>query len=118
MPEDLQAHIKSLPEGHRKQVWVSCRGENGADQEILNDIEYYPTRGFPHYFYPYVNTKGYLSPLVAVKFVRPLRKYFFLNFLSFKKFFPFKTFQSFFFMIPFHNFLYIFLLFCYQQIKS
>jgi len=71
MPADLKKHIEELPETHRNQIWVSCRGENGADLEILGDVEYYPTRGFPSYFYPYVNTPGYVSPLVAVKFLRP-----------------------------------------------
>lgn len=74
MPEDLKQHIESLPKKHRNQVWISCRGENGADSEIIGDIEYYPTRGFPSFFYPYVNNPGYLSPLVAVKLVRPARK--------------------------------------------
>lgn len=75
MPDELQADIRNLPPAHRNQIWVTCRGENGADREIIGDIEYYPTRGFPSYFYPYTNTKGYLSPLVAVKFTRPLRKF-------------------------------------------
>lgn len=75
MPEDLKAHIRKLLPDHRKQVWVTCYGENGADREILGDVEYYPTRGFPSYFYPYTNIKGYLSPLVAVKFTRPKREY-------------------------------------------
>ena len=75
MSEDLKAHITELPENQRKQIWVSCRGENGADQEVLGDLKYYPTRGFPAYFFPYLNAPGYLSPLVAVKFVRPARKY-------------------------------------------
>lgn len=76
MPQDLRDHIGSLPASNRNQVWVSCRGENGADREIIGDVEYYPTRGFPSYFYPYENTKGYLSPLVSVKFTRPGREYF------------------------------------------
>jgi sodium/potassium-transporting ATPase subunit beta len=71
MPQDLIDHITSLPASHRNQVWVSCRGENGADREIIGDIEYYPTRGFPSYFYPYTNVANYLSPLVSVKFTRP-----------------------------------------------
>jgi sodium/potassium-transporting ATPase subunit beta len=75
MPESLKDHIKSLPAAHRDQIWVTCYGENGADREILGDIEYFPTQGFPSYFYPYENTKGYLSPLVAVKFTRPKRKF-------------------------------------------
>lgn len=75
MPEDLKTHIAELPVRSRNQIWVTCRGENGADKEILGDIQYYPTRGFPSYFYPFLSTPGYLSPLVAVKFVRPTRKY-------------------------------------------
>lgn len=79
MPKDLKDHIKSLPAHHRDQVWVSCRGESPADRETLGDagdyVEYFPSRGFPSYFYPYLNTKGYLSPLVAVKFLRPAREF-------------------------------------------
>jgi hypothetical protein len=82
MPESLKQHIAGLKEAHRNQIWVTCYGENGADREILGDIEYYPTQGFPSYFYPYVNTGGYLSPLVAVKFTRPKRKFFHTKILT------------------------------------
>nr|XP_029709597.1 sodium/potassium-transporting ATPase subunit beta-1-like [Aedes albopictus] len=71
MPADLVDHIKSLPEKERKQVWVSCNGISPADREIIGPIAYYPTRGFPGYFFPYINTPGYLSPLLAVQFLRP-----------------------------------------------
>jgi sodium/potassium-transporting ATPase subunit beta len=71
MPAKLKEHIKSLKPAQRKQVWVSCKGEDGSDREILGDMEYYPTYGFPSYFYPYTNLPGYVSPLVAVKFLRP-----------------------------------------------
>lgn len=71
MPQTLKDHIASLDEKKRNQVWVSCQGEDGSDKEILGDIEYFPTRGFPSYFYPYLNVKNYVSPLVAVKFRRP-----------------------------------------------
>jgi sodium/potassium-transporting ATPase subunit beta len=75
MPKGLKEHIISLPEAHRNQVWVSCGGESPADRDILGNaddvVEYFPSRGFPSYFYPYLNTQGYLSPLVAVKFKRP-----------------------------------------------
>lgn len=57
-------------------IWVSCEGENPADVENVGPIEYYPRRGFPGYYYPYENSEGYLSPLVAVHFARPVRKYF------------------------------------------
>lgn len=75
MPDDLKKHITELPPSHRDQVWVSCIGENGMDKENIGDIEYFPTRGFPAYFYPYTNAPGYLSPLVAVKLNRPKSKY-------------------------------------------
>lgn len=71
MPKSLVDHITSLSVAQRNQVWISCQGEDGSDKEVLGDTEYYPTRGFPSYFYPYKNTRGYVSPLVAVKFLRP-----------------------------------------------
>lgn len=74
MPLDLKEYIGSLPEPNRNQIWVSCRGENPSDRDVLNDVEYYPSRGFPSYYFPYLNAKGYLSPLVGVRFVRPTRK--------------------------------------------
>lgn len=74
MPESLKEHIKSLNEKERNQIWVTCQGESPADQEIIGDVQYFPTQGFPGYYYPFKNTPGYLSPLVAVKFIRPKRK--------------------------------------------
>lgn len=56
-------------------IWVSCEGENPADLENVGPIKYYPRQGFPGYYYPYENSEGYLSPLVAVHFERPVRKY-------------------------------------------
>lgn len=56
-------------------MWVSCEGENPADIENIGPIEYYPRQGFPGYYYPYENSEGYLSPLVAIHFTRPVRKY-------------------------------------------
>lgn len=57
-------------------IWVSCEGENPADLENVGPIKYYPRRGFPGFYYPYENSEGYLSPLVAVHFERPVRKFF------------------------------------------
>lgn len=59
------------------QVWISCRGENPADREHVNpNFGYYPSRGFPGYFYPYTNQEKYLSPLVAVQVTNPTSKCF------------------------------------------
>lgn len=55
-------------------VWISCEGENPADVENIGPIEYYPRQGFPGYYFPYENSEGYLSPLVAIHFTKPTRK--------------------------------------------
>lgn len=74
MPADLKQHIKDLKPEQRNQVWVSCGPEWPADSEAIGSIAYYPSRGFPGYFYPYINIPGYLSPLLAIKLERPDRK--------------------------------------------
>lgn len=56
-------------------VWISCEGENPADVENIGPIEYYPRQGFPGYYFPYENSEGYLSPLVAIHFTKPTREY-------------------------------------------
>lgn len=58
---------------------MSCEGENPADLENVGPIKYYPRQGFPGYYYPYENSEGYLSPLVAVHFERPVREYPYAN---------------------------------------
>ncbi|KAG5881105.1 hypothetical protein JTB14_024350 [Gonioctena quinquepunctata] len=75
MPTKLKEHIRSINNTKERQnVWLSCEGENPADVEYLGTITYYPKdiQGFPGYYYPYMNSEGYLSPLVAVKFERPV----------------------------------------------
>lgn len=68
----------------RNQIWVSCEGENPADRETIgSNLTYYPTRGFPYYYYPYTNIDGYLSPLVAVQVMHP--KGWFSNNHNYKK---------------------------------
>ncbi|XP_044750910.1 sodium/potassium-transporting ATPase subunit beta-2-like isoform X2 [Coccinella septempunctata] len=74
MPQQLKDHIRyniTRPE-ERNNIWISCIGENPADNEYLGPVKYYPSiQGFPGYYYPYMNSEGYLSPLVAVQFKRP-----------------------------------------------
>lgn len=56
-------------------VWVSCEGADPHDREVIGELNYYPeSHGFPGYYYPYQNIPGYLSPLVAVHFLRPASK--------------------------------------------
>jgi len=52
-------------------IGFSCEGEFPADRENLGNITYEPERGFPKYFYPYLNQEGYRSPLVMVRFTSP-----------------------------------------------
>ncbi|KYQ53878.1 Sodium/potassium-transporting ATPase subunit beta-2 [Trachymyrmex zeteki] len=74
MPESLVKYIKSVDASWLNTVWVSCKGENPHDRENIGEINYYPDgHGFPGFYYPYENIPGYLSPVVAVHFVRPTR---------------------------------------------
>ncbi|XP_067006982.1 sodium/potassium-transporting ATPase subunit beta-2 isoform X2 [Anabrus simplex] len=74
MPVHLQRHIGNLKSNGSKEietVWVSCEGENPADVENIGPIQYFPSRGYPGYYFPFANNEGYLSPLVAVWFENP-----------------------------------------------
>ncbi|KAJ9597828.1 hypothetical protein L9F63_011323 [Diploptera punctata] len=71
MPKDLKKYIKEIkntkPET-MKTVWVSCQGEHPSDKENIGEIEYFPRRGFPGYYYPFERVDNYLSPLIALHF--------------------------------------------------
>ncbi|PNF41571.1 Sodium/potassium-transporting ATPase subunit beta-2 [Cryptotermes secundus] len=71
MPKDLREHIERMAKNSTKflnTVWVSCEGQYPADKEFIGTVEYIPDQGFPGYYYPFLGTKTYLSPLVAVHF--------------------------------------------------
>lgn len=73
MPDNLKDYIRRRDQAELQQIWVSCEGDHPADKEMLpSNFDYYPTRGFPHYYYPYMNVEGYLSPLVAVQVPHPV----------------------------------------------
>lgn len=59
----------------RRKVWLSCKGERPGDVEALGPLSYFPYPGIDETFFPYDNTPGYLSPLVAVQLLKPIRKY-------------------------------------------
>lgn len=74
MPASLVTYIKTVDTSWLNTVWVSCRGENPHDTESIGELNYYPKgHGFPGFYYPYTNIRGYLSPVVAVHFLRPAR---------------------------------------------
>ncbi|ESO02475.1 hypothetical protein HELRODRAFT_184992 [Helobdella robusta] len=52
-------------------IGVTCEGENPIDQENIGPLAYYPPKGFPKYYYPYLNQEGYRAPLVMVQFLKP-----------------------------------------------
>ena len=54
---------------------MECDGENPADVENIGPISYYPTNGVSENFYPYLNQKGYLSPVVFARLDNPKRKH-------------------------------------------
>ncbi|KAK2705623.1 sodium/potassium-transporting ATPase subunit beta isoform X2 [Artemia franciscana] len=71
MPADLKSYIKDIETGnktHMNMVWLSCEGETANDKEKIGTITYTPFRGFPAYYYPYLNVPGYLTPVVALQF--------------------------------------------------
>lgn len=72
----LYLSITHVFNSQRRKVWVSCMGERPADTEALGDLKYYPYPGLSETYFPYDNTPGYLSPLVAVQLLNPRRKYY------------------------------------------
>jgi len=78
-PEDLPQTIKdafnkNVQDGKpelNNRVWLECDGENPADRENIGGITYYPTNGVSANFYPYLNQKGYLSPVVFARLDNP-----------------------------------------------
>ena len=43
-----------------------------ADFENIGNITIYPLEGLPTFFYPYLNQEGYRSPLMMIKFNKPI----------------------------------------------
>jgi sodium/potassium-transporting ATPase subunit beta len=81
MPAVLKKHIQSRKSAAKNLdvVWVSCEGENPADIENLgHNIDYYSLggeQGFLGHYFPFMSTKGYLQPLVAVQFSSVKREF-------------------------------------------
>ncbi|KAI5745416.1 hypothetical protein M8J76_010845 [Diaphorina citri] len=74
MPVTLKSYIThavNISAAHWRTIWVSCSGADPHDTETMGDVDYFPQPGYPGYFYPYTNTIGYLSPIIAVRFRNP-----------------------------------------------
>ena len=57
---------------YMNMIWLHCDGEDDPDIENIGPVTYTPFRGFPGYFYPYRNQRGYLSPIVMVQLKNPM----------------------------------------------
>ncbi|EEC04629.1 sodium/potassium-transporting ATPase subunit beta [Ixodes scapularis] len=51
-----------------RYVYITCEGENVADEENMGPLAYYPSNGIENYYFPYRNTPGYVSPFIFVQF--------------------------------------------------
>ena len=81
MPKRLKADIQRIyddkcegkpePCAYMNMVWLHCDGEDDPDIENIGPVTYTPFRGFPGYFFPYRNQRGYLSPIVMVQLKNP-----------------------------------------------
>lgn len=63
VPED----IKDKADGNH--IIVQCTGENPLDKELIGPVDYWP-EGFHKKYYPYKQQRGYLSPVVMMRFLK------------------------------------------------
>ncbi|KAG4065640.1 hypothetical protein HA402_012630 [Bradysia odoriphaga] len=75
VPDIVNASITltEREDANQKYIWFTCEGDTAADKEFIGPVSYYPRNGFPTYYFPFKNVKGYVSPIVAVHFKRPMR---------------------------------------------
>jgi len=73
MPQDLKDHITEQAVGGvpPKMIWMSCEGKYPPDVDTVGPITMLPHRGFPAYYFPYVNTPGYRAPIISLEFTKP-----------------------------------------------
>jgi len=62
---NVPKNIKDLTDG--KHIIVKCEGENPLDKELIGPVDYKPI-GFHKKFYPYKQQRGYVSPVVMMRF--------------------------------------------------
>jgi len=72
VPNDLRTTIEST-KPFEKYIWFSCDGETAPDREFIGSVSYFPRQGFPAYYFPFKDIGGYRSPIVALRFERPMR---------------------------------------------
>ncbi|XP_067944527.1 sodium/potassium-transporting ATPase subunit beta-1-like [Watersipora subatra] len=50
------------------RIGVSCDGQNAVDRQHIRDLKFSPANGLTTNLFPYLNQKGYRSPVILVKF--------------------------------------------------
>jgi len=86
VPEALKQRVARMETSARKEdkeqvgriVWVHCEGENPADKEAIGKVSYYPSQGWPDFYFPFKNQDFYLQPFVFAHFENPLSETFLL----------------------------------------
>ncbi|ESO98925.1 hypothetical protein LOTGIDRAFT_213719 [Lottia gigantea] len=68
LPDSMPQDVKDIYSSEN-QIWISCEGENPGDSQNMGTPHFFPSQGFSLKFFPYMNQKGYLAPIVFVKFV-------------------------------------------------
>jgi sodium/potassium-transporting ATPase subunit beta len=65
MPAELVNHIKGINNTlELNQIWLSCKGRRN---DTVREIKFVGQKGFPGYYYPYMNLDGYQSPLIPIQ---------------------------------------------------
>lgn len=70
-PDKFPQELRSNYEGNR--VYITCEGENAADQENMGPIMFHPQPYIDDIFFPYMNVPGYKVPFVFAQFTKPER---------------------------------------------
>lgn len=77
-PYNADNFPRDVPEEVRKdyqpdKVYITCEGENAADQENMGPVKFYPSNAVESFYFPYNNVPGYLPPFVFAHFEKPER---------------------------------------------
>lgn len=70
-PQNFPEYLKNSYVGNR--VYISCEGENAADQENMGPIHFHPQPYVDDFFFPFMNVPGYMPPFVFAQFLKPER---------------------------------------------
>jgi sodium/potassium-transporting ATPase subunit beta len=58
-------------ETHPDYISITCEGENPGDVDNRGEVKFYPNLGFPMKYFPFMNQKGYQTPVVFAQFEQP-----------------------------------------------